>query len=302
MPAPALPVAEDNCGTATVSFDEQRIDGSCPHEYQLVRTWTAEDGCGNASSETQVVSVIDDTPPELSVPAPLLLECTGPEGVPADDPRVQAWLASANATDNCSSPVSVGHDAPASFPFACPDPVSIPVTFTATDECGNASSAVSTVTVVDTTPPVIESVDLPGCLWVPNHRYACFEDLASRVVATDNCSDDLTVRFSGCASDQPDEAPEDGDRGGQELGNGDGHTRDDCAVAPDGSAACLRSERQGTDEGGRNYTLLIEVSDGCGNTATLRWTVHVPHDQSEHDCDKVDNQSLLKKHDPFPWQ
>ena len=55
--------------------------------------------------------------------------------------------------------------------------------------------------------------------------------------------------------------------------------------APDGSAACLRAERQGTDPGGRNYTLVIEVADACGNVARLPWGVHVPHDQRDREID-----------------
>ena len=301
VPPPASPTASDACGPAELGFEELRTDGACPHEYRLARTWTATDECGLTAQATQVLTVVDTTPPLLEVPAPLVLECTGDGGVSRDDPRVQAWLALATADDACSGPLDPANDAPDSFPLGCPEPIEVPVSFTAVDECGHAASAVSSVTVVDSTPPVVESIDLPGCLWPPNHRYACFEDLAARVVATDDCGE-VFVRFSGCASDQPDEAPEEGDRGGRELGNGDGRTFDDCVIAPDGGAACLRTERQGTDPSGRTYLLSVEVSDSCGNAVEIPWAVHVPHDQREHDCEKLDNRSLLKKQDPFPWE
>jgi hypothetical protein len=285
-----------------VALVETRTDGPCPHQYVLTRTWTTTDRCDNAASATQVVTVVDTTPPELVVPPPLVIECTGPDGVSADDPLVAAWLAAASSSDNCSGALPVSNDAPAAFPVACPDPVAISVTFLAVDECGNETLGVSSVTVVDTTPPAFVSVDLPTCLWPPNHRSFCLEDVAAQVVAIDTCSTEVRVFVESCASDQPDEAPEEGDRGGRELGNGDGHHEDDCVVAPDGSAVCLRLERQGTDPTGRDYTLVLVALDDCGNEARLPWTVHVPHDQRGHGCPKVDAKDLLGPREPFPWE
>ena len=50
--------------------EEVRIDGNCPHNYTLVRTWTATDRCGNNSSESQTITVQDTTPPVVSVADP----------------------------------------------------------------------------------------------------------------------------------------------------------------------------------------------------------------------------------------
>ncbi|KAF2341059.1 gliding motility-associated C-terminal domain-containing protein [Flavobacterium tistrianum] len=49
--------ATDNCGSAAVAYDEQRVDGDCASRYSLIRTWTASDKCGNQSSFVQTVNV-----------------------------------------------------------------------------------------------------------------------------------------------------------------------------------------------------------------------------------------------------
>jgi hypothetical protein len=50
-----------------VGFAEERVPGSCPSEYTLVRTWTAQDDCSNASEVDQVVTVQDTTPPVITL-------------------------------------------------------------------------------------------------------------------------------------------------------------------------------------------------------------------------------------------
>ncbi|MNS15863.1 Glycerophosphoryl diester phosphodiesterase family protein [compost metagenome] len=49
--------ATDNCGAATIAFDEKKIDGDCASRYSLIRTWTASDNCGNQNSFVQTVNV-----------------------------------------------------------------------------------------------------------------------------------------------------------------------------------------------------------------------------------------------------
>ena len=61
----------------------------------------------------------------------------------------------------------------------------------------------------------------------------CFSSADFRPSITDDCSEPVTWRFAGCASDQP------------ENGLGDGNTEPDCVVAADGQGFCVRSERQG---------------------------------------------------------
>ena len=77
VPTPSSDVtATDNCGSSTITFNEVLTPGSCDGEYTLTRTWTATDDAGNASSLSQVISVIDTTAPEFSTLADVNLSCS----------------------------------------------------------------------------------------------------------------------------------------------------------------------------------------------------------------------------------
>ena len=57
-----IPVAQtltaiDNCGTVTIAFEEERVEGDCLNRYELIRTWTASDDCGNSTSHTQIINL-----------------------------------------------------------------------------------------------------------------------------------------------------------------------------------------------------------------------------------------------------
>jgi hypothetical protein len=169
VPAAAVLTATDNCQDVSVSFSESREDGDCDANYTLTRTWSVADDCGNASSHTQTLTVQDTTAPELTIPADYTAECD--EEHPMD---------SASATDNCGD-VMIEEDM--SVAYSCPHSYVITRVFTATDECGNSSSATQTITVQDTTAPAIE-----GAIEV---MIACedYDAATSHATASDNCGE-----------------------------------------------------------------------------------------------------------------
>ncbi|HMO05439.1 MAG TPA: hypothetical protein PKC67_06010 [Kiritimatiellia bacterium] len=119
--------ASDGCDLdPAVSFSDAVIAGPCAGSYLIERTWTAEDDNGNTASAVQVITVLDETAPVLTVPADVVLGC-GASTAPAN-------TGFATATDACSAPVAVTY---------ADEHVdgSIIRTWTATDACGNASSA-----------------------------------------------------------------------------------------------------------------------------------------------------------------
>ena len=64
--APTI-VAFDECPGIFIDFDEesnQIFAGAC-ESYTITRTWTATDFCGNATVEKQVITVKDQTKPEI---------------------------------------------------------------------------------------------------------------------------------------------------------------------------------------------------------------------------------------------
>ena len=111
---------------------------------------TALDAAGNRGSATFTITVVDTTAPTLTIPAQLTIECAANGGVPGSSPSIQAWLASATATDLVDPSPLLTHNAPATCALG-----TTTVTFTATDAAGNAASATSTIRVVDTTAPTV---------------------------------------------------------------------------------------------------------------------------------------------------
>ena len=121
-----------------------------------------------------------------------------------------------------------------------------------------AASAASTLTVLDTVPPVIGAVTAsPGLVAVPDHRLftAMVDYHASDVSGTPVCA--LTVE-----SNEP------------ENGTGDGNTSTDWLVI-DAHHVQLRAERAGTGNG-RIYTITVRCTDASGNAASKSTTVAVP--------------------------
>jgi len=105
---------------------------------------SASDNAGNIGSASFTVTVRDTTPPMVTVPGPMTVEATSPFG--------RFVVFSASAVDMVSGPRPVTC-LPASgslFPLGV-----TAVTCSAVDLLGNVGSASFTVTVGDTTPPVI---------------------------------------------------------------------------------------------------------------------------------------------------
>lgn len=75
---PAVPVFVTPTATDTtdpnpvLTYIDSITPGSCPQEYSIMRIWTATDDCGNTSTASQTVSIIDTTPPQITTPPPPL--------------------------------------------------------------------------------------------------------------------------------------------------------------------------------------------------------------------------------------
>lgn len=206
------------------------------------------------------VTIEDTTPPDITCPIDTTVECSSHCGVAKLD--LAGWLAGAVATDTCDPSVTVTNDAPTCFPEG-----ETTVTFKTQDAFGNSNSCTAKVTVVDTTPPVIDVVLDRNVLWPPNHKMA---EVCAQVTATDICDPNPSFVLYSVTSDEPDND------------KGDGNTVNDIQDANTGTAdvcVSLRSERRGGGDG-RHYTIVYKASDSSGNTATASVTVCVPHDMS----------------------
>lgn len=122
-----------------VHFTETRTDGLCPQSYTLTRTWGAADDCGNSNHCTQIITVVDTTPPVLTcLPDGLFQSITQ---VPACPKTLATFLAAGGAaSDACDT----------NLHYFCEDGPFIPTTcggvierrHTVIDSCGNSNSCV----------------------------------------------------------------------------------------------------------------------------------------------------------------
>src|SRR5204862_4101817 len=93
-PVFAVATATDACGSAfTLTFADVKTDGACAASYSVTRTWTAADACGNSTTASQTINVIDTTAPVIAaLPAPSTISCPATPDCTA-----------ATATDACGS-------------------------------------------------------------------------------------------------------------------------------------------------------------------------------------------------------
>ena len=93
VPAPdiTLVTATDNCGTPVVTWVGDVWSGNCPRI--ITRTYQADECCGNTATCTQIITVNDSIPPQITCPADVTVACM--TDVPAPD------ITLVTATDNC---------------------------------------------------------------------------------------------------------------------------------------------------------------------------------------------------------
>ena len=125
------------------------VNTSVPGTYVI--SYDVTDLAGNAAATvTRTVQVLppDVTPPVVTPPADATVEAESAAGTGVE--ALFDFLAAASALDDRYGPREVTNDAPLVFPLG-----TTVVTFSATDEEGNTGTATASVTVQDTSGPVI---------------------------------------------------------------------------------------------------------------------------------------------------
>jgi hypothetical protein len=113
----------------------------------ITRTHTATDECGNVSSCVQTIFIEDTTPPVITCPADVTIEC--------DDDSTPSTRGQASATDICDETLDITYNDVIQSSQVCEQEYTIIRTWTASDNCGNTSSCTQVITVDDSTAPVI---------------------------------------------------------------------------------------------------------------------------------------------------
>ena len=157
----------------TILFDEIAHIHDCDNDT-LFRTWIAQDACGNDTSFTQLVIILDDGDPvALCQDITIYLDENGQ--AMADPADVDA-----GSGDECDLVIfSLSQSV-----FSCGETGENSVTFTVTDACGNTASCLSTITVLDTIAPVF---DCPEDITINLDAGECEVVYNYEVTATDNC-------------------------------------------------------------------------------------------------------------------
>lgn len=175
-----LATAEDFCSSAEVTFTDMIIEGNCPSNYTIARSFVAVDDCGNASDAVTVYYTFSDSdaPTFTTSLEDVTFECAQ-EIVPV----------AVEATDNCSS-IEITSSIATISSDDCGNGT-YEVVYVAVDACGNAATTSYTVTFNDTTAPTLEGVPADVVI-------ACDAEIpaAATVTAFDNCTELVNVSMT----------------------------------------------------------------------------------------------------------
>ncbi len=142
IPQFAQAEVEDSCSfNIDLSFDDVVTNGSCDGDFNITRTWTAIDECGNVSTASQTIIAQDTTPPNLEseLDEDIVQICESPPEIPELE-----------FSDNCSSNLSVIYNEETQTIDA--DNYDIIRTWTVYDECANENTFTQTIhmQIIDT--------------------------------------------------------------------------------------------------------------------------------------------------------
>lgn len=156
----------DNCDSQVViNCTLHYLENCSPDDYSVERVCVAFDACGNGGYATsQVIEVTDRTPcPFFTVPADTTIEC---------DQDVDYTSPTHDCEYETLSESLIG--------LSCEDAGKVVKTWTITDECGNKNTATQTITVRDTTSPVVANLQ--------PLEFQCEKNINTTVIdVTDNC-------------------------------------------------------------------------------------------------------------------
>lgn len=207
-------------------------------------------------------------PPTVTCPAPVEAECTvGGSDVrltvqvadPEGDPLTVVWSVGGKPVETNSVPAGTP-GVPVDVPFTTAYPLGTNAVDVSVSDGTLDAACSTTVTVVDTTSPIITSlVAGPSTLWPPNHKF-----VPVRIkIKTEDCSP-VKSKIVSVTSNEPVD------------GLGDGRTQPDWVITGDLTLK-LRAERSGKGSG-RVYTITVEASDGINPPTQGTVEVKVPHD------------------------
>jgi len=148
------PVVADACGSVTMTFEDNLAPYICDADFNITRTWTATDECGNVATASQTLTVWPDVEAPLFDFVPGNTTVTCGQAVEFGTPTISDACTGFTLTEEVTST------------GACPDAYSTTITWTAVDGCGNASVQSQTITVLAAPAPVTL-----GFTFIPENQF-----------------------------------------------------------------------------------------------------------------------------------
>jgi hypothetical protein len=136
-----------------VNFGEEKYGGTCAWNYELHRTWTATDNCGNEDTYTQTVIVSDSNNPTWSGAIYSDFTVEQEEAYGGDWEAPDAYAVTCD--DDCGVPTISFTQTITSDDDECESEVKQIRNWACVDVCGNRIDKSQTIRIVDTTPPTI---------------------------------------------------------------------------------------------------------------------------------------------------
>ena len=176
--APIPPIATDNCCTnltVIISGITTNVTGVCTEVYDYA--WHVTDCCGNFADCTNSVTVTDTTPPVFSGCTNYAVQCLN--NTAGGGPWTPVPPTAFDAC--CSNLVTVSLLSMITNSGTIPCNGTLLLTWQAADCCGNVATCSQTITVADTTPPIITCI--------PTNRVECGTTpwFGTAPIATDGC-------------------------------------------------------------------------------------------------------------------
>ena len=180
FPGFITPTVTDLCDTdLQIEFTTIEEEDNCPSIRNISRTYIATDDCGNTNAFTQTIRLIDsDAPIFLTFPADQTINC--------DE---QPTIILPQFEDTCDNTPELTF-AEETVLGDCANEEFIFRTYTITDRCGNATSAIQSFRFVDNVPPIIRGQ-------TQDFTLSCEFDIPLfDLAAIDACDDSLDVAFT----------------------------------------------------------------------------------------------------------
>jgi hypothetical protein len=185
LPEVVYPVAEDNCDTAVViTLTTTETEGDCESEYTLVRTFRANDNCGNFAEHIQYIHVVDTIAPTFPEQITTFTYTCGEE----------APLVTPVVVENCGAAELTSNDGPWLEDNCLGYFIR---TWTAEDACGNSTTLQQIINKIDTVrPTIVASITASR---------PCDDYNVALATASDNCDEEVNLTFvdvpvsGGCA-------------------------------------------------------------------------------------------------------